>query len=168
MLWLRLRYIYFMKKLQYFIQIHAQKEKVWRTLWADQTFREWASVIDEGTYMTGEMKEGIEVQFISSVNGYGVTSLIESLIPNEYVLLRHQADTKESGGQVREDEWTGGQESYSLRENGGMTTLTVEQDVPPELVDIFEERIPKALEKVKSLAENKGYKSPRVKDSESK
>lgn len=105
--------------------------------------------------MTGEMKEGNEVQFISSINGYGVTSSIERLIPNKYVLLRHQADTKESGEQIREDEWTGGQESFSLRKNGGMTTLTVEQDVPPELVDIFEERIPKSLEKVKSLAEKK-------------
>lgn len=144
-----------MKKLQFSIEINAPKEKVWKTLWTDQSFREWANVIDEGTYKIGEMVEGNEVQFISSVNGYGVTSLIERLNPNEYVLFRHQADTKESGGQVREVEWTGGQESYSLRENGGITTLTIDQDVPPEQEETFEERIPKALEKVKFLAEIK-------------
>lgn len=105
--------------------------------------------------MIGEMAEGNEVQFLSSVNGYGVTSIIERLIPNEYVLFRHQADTKESGGQVRDDEWTGGLESYSLKEKGGNTILILEQDVPPEQVETFEERSPKALEKVKFLAEKK-------------
>lgn len=103
--------------------------------------------------MTGEMKEGNEVQFISSVNGFGVSSLIERLIPNEYVLFRHQADTKESGAQVRDYEWTGGIESYSLKEKGRNTILKLEQDVPSELVETFEERSPKALAKVKFLAE---------------
>ena len=53
------------------------------------------------------MKVGNEIQFISSVNGYGVTSLIEKLNPNEFILFRHGADTKENGRQEREKEWTG-------------------------------------------------------------
>lgn len=77
-----------MKRMQFSIEIKAAKEKVWSTLWDDQTFREWASIIDEGTYMVGEMKEGNDVQFISSVSGYGVTSFIEKLISNEFVQFR--------------------------------------------------------------------------------
>lgn len=142
-----------MQKLQFSIEIQSPKETVWSVLWEDKTFRDWANMIDEGTYMTGDMQEGANVQFISSVNGYGVTSRIEKLVPNEFVLFRHMADTKESGEQEREKEWTGGQESYSLQEDGSGTTLVVELTVPPEQIETFTERIPKALQRIKELAE---------------
>ena len=140
--------------MKFSIEIKASKETVWNTLWEDKTFRDWANIIDEGTYMVGDMKQGAEVQFISSVNGYGVTSLIEKLTPNEFVLFRHMADTKESGGQEREKEWTGGVERHSLKERDGTTTLTVELDAPLEQVETFEERLPKALKRIKELAES--------------
>jgi dihydrofolate reductase/uncharacterized protein YndB with AHSA1/START domain len=142
-----------MKEIQFSIEINASKENVWATLWEDTTFRDWANAIDEGTYMKGEMKEGNEIQFISSVNGYGVTSLIEKLNPNTFVLFRHEADTKENGQQEREKEWMGGTESYSLTENNGATTLIAKMDIPLELEEIFNIRFPKALERIKILAE---------------
>ena len=142
-----------MKNMELSIEIHASKDKVWATLWDDATFRDWASLIDEGTYMKGIMTEGNEIQFLSSLNGYGVTSLIAKLSPNEYVLFRHNADTKESGQQEREKEWTGGTESYSLTEKNGVTTLLLKTDVPQELEEIFKVRIPRAQERIKILAE---------------
>ena len=142
-----------MKELQFSTQISAPKERVWATLWEDATFRDWASIIDEGTYLQGEMKEGNEIQFISSVNGYGVTSLIEKLIQNEYVLIKHSADTQDSGMQEREREWTGGTESYLLTEKNGVTTLLVTTDVPDELVEMFNIRLPRAIERIKTLSE---------------
>lgn len=142
-----------MHKLKFSIKINAFRERVWNTLWQDKTFREWSGIIDEGTYMTGEMKEGGEVQFISSINGYGVTSLVEKLIYNEFVLFRHTADTQDSGKNEREKDWTGGTESYSLAESSGVTTLTVEFDVPTEMEEIFMDRMPQALERIKVLAE---------------
>ena len=142
-----------MKNMELSIEIHASKDKVWATLWDDATFRDWASLIDEGTYMKGIMTEGNEIQFLSSLNGYGVTSLIAKLSPNEYVLFRHNADTKESGQQEREKEWTGGTESYSLSEKNGVTTLIVKIDVPQEQEETFRVRLPEALECIKTLAE---------------
>ena len=134
-----------MEKMQFTIEIQAPRKKVWSALWDDKTFRDWGSVIDEGQYMVGDMKEGNEVQFISSVSGYGVTSLIEKLIPNEFVSFRQMADTKDSGKQDREKEWTGSTESYSLAENDNSTTLTINIDVPPEQEETFKIRMPKAL-----------------------
>lgn len=141
-----------MKKLQFTIEINTDKEKVWNTLWQDKTFKEWAGIIDPGTYLLGELKEGNEVQFISA-EGYGVTSFVEKLIPNEYLLLKHLADTKESGKEEREKEWSGGEESYRLLNNGITTTLTVEFNVPLELEEYFKINYPKALEKIKELTE---------------
>src|SRR5690606_10753408 len=112
-------------------------------------------LIDPGTYLVGELKEGNEVQFISAENGYGVTSLVEKLVPNEFLLLRHQADTQGSGEQEREKEWTGGKESYTLVEKDGVTTLTTDFDVPPELEEYFKVNYPKALQRIKELATSK-------------
>lgn len=142
-----------MKEMEFTIEIVATKEKVWGTLWDDVTFRDWSSNIDEGTYMTGVMEEGNEIQFLSSVNGYGVTSLIEKLDPDEFILFRHAGDTKESGQQVREKEWTGGKESYTLAEKAGVTTLTVRIDIPLEMEEMFNNRILKALKRIKELSE---------------
>jgi uncharacterized protein YndB with AHSA1/START domain len=142
-----------MKELQFKVEINAPKEKVWTTLWEDITFRDWASIIDEGTYMEGVMEEGNEVQFISSVNGYGVTSLIKKLKPNEYILFWHGADTMDNGQQEREKEWTGGTESYSLTEENGVTSLIIISDVPQEQEETFNNRFPKALDRLKTLVE---------------
>ncbi len=144
-----------MKELIFSIEINATKERVWSTLWDDKTFRDWANNIDEGTYMKGEIKEGNEVEFISSVNGYGVSSLVEKMIPNEYVFFKHYADTQESGQKEREKEWSGLTESYSLTEMNGITTLVAKTDVPEDLVEMFTISIPKALARIKTLAENK-------------
>ena len=141
-----------MKEMQFTLEIHASRERVWDTLWQDETFREWAGIIDPGTHMIGDLIEGNEVQYISG-NGYGVTSLVEKLMPGEFLLLRHSADTQENGAQERKNEWTGGKESYSLSEKAGTTTLTAAFDVPPEMEEYFKTSYPRALKQVKVLAE---------------
>lgn len=103
--------------------------------------------------MQGDMKEGNELQFISSASGYGVTSLIEKLHPDEFILFRHRADTEKNGQREREKEWTGGRESYSLVEKNGVTVLTVRMDIPQEQLETFNIRFPQALQRIKSLAE---------------
>lgn len=142
-----------MNKIEKSIFIDATKEKVWETLWSSSTYGDWTSAIDEGVYMKGSLEEGKEIQFISSVNGYGVTSLVAELIPNEYVLFKHKSDTKDSGLEKRKDEWTGGSESYLLIEKNGVTQLIVKMDVPIEMEELFNKQLPKALEQVKKLSE---------------
>ncbi len=142
-----------MQELKFSIEINTAKERVWKTLWEDRSFRDWSNFIDEGTYMKGVMEQGNEVEFISAINGYGVTSLIEKLNTNEFVSFKHGADTKESGQQEREKEWTGGTESYSLTEKNGVTTLIVRTEVPLEQEETFNICFPRALERIKILAE---------------
>ncbi|MBM3210464.1 SRPBCC domain-containing protein [Candidatus Saccharibacteria bacterium] len=142
-----------MKEMQFKIKINATREKVWGTLWRDKTLREWAGLVDPGTYMAGELNEGNTVQFISG-EGYGVTSLVAKLVPNEYILFKHQADTQDKGLYSREDQWTGGKESYSLTHKDGITTLVMTFDVPTELEQVMSSSYPKALQRVKELSEN--------------
>ncbi len=143
------------------IEINASKEKVWKVLWDDQTLRDWAGIIDEGTYMTGNLQEGNEVNFIGNSEGgvsYGVTSRVEKLIPNKYILLTRIADIKiDKDGKIekRDKQWAGGTESYELEESNDKVTLSVTQDVPAELVEYFETKYPQVLQRVKVLAETK-------------
>lgn len=142
-----------MKELEFSIRIHAARERVWTALWADETFRDWAGIIDEGTYMKGSLAQGSMVEFISAVNGFGVTSLVEQLRPAEYIRFRHRADSMDMGQTKRAPDWAGGRESYALSEEGGMTTLTLRVDVPVEHEDTFRQRMPVALARIKVLAE---------------
>lgn len=142
-----------MKSIRFTINIHAAKEKVWATLWQDATFQDWAHFIDEGLYIKGVLREGDEIQFMSAVNGYGVTSLVEQYRANEFVRFRHKADTKNNGADIRENEWTGGSESYSLQSINGITELIVETDIPYEQEELFKINFPKALARLKTLAE---------------
>lgn len=142
-----------MRNHEFLIEINAPKEVVWGVLWNDETFRNWAGIIDEGTYMKGELEEGNEVQFISAPSGYGVISYIQKLIPNEHIVFRQMADTQNDGEQERAREWTGGEESYSLSEKNGITTLSTTTDIPENLTEIMSDRIPKALQRIKELAE---------------
>lgn len=144
-----------MNELQFSIEINAPTARVWDTLWQDETFRDWASIIDPETYMVGDLQEGNELQFISAASGYGVTSRVEKLVVGKFLRLRHRADTQDDGKRAREDEWTGGEESYSLAEKDDTTTLTVAFDVPPEMEEMFRVNYPKALARVKVLAERK-------------
>lgn len=141
-----------MRRMQFLVEINAPKEKVWSTLWQDKTFREWAGIIDPGTHMVGDLKENYEVQFISA-NGYGVTSLVQKLTPDEFLQLRHLSDTQDEGKKERAQEWTGGTESYSLSEQNDTTTLTAAFGVPEDMEEYFKVNYPKALQRVKMLAE---------------
>lgn len=141
-----------MKEMCFTIKINAPKEKVWQVLWEGKTLRNWAGLVDPGTYMTGQLVEGSTVQF-NSAEGYGVTSLVAKVIPDEFVLFKHRADTQDDGENGRDDQWSGGQESYRLTEDERATTLEMKFDVPPELEQIMSISYPKALERVKELSE---------------
>lgn len=122
-------------------------------MWNDKTFRDWANNIDEGMSLVGKLEQGTEVQFVSGQPGFGVTSLIEKLTPNEFISFRHLADTIGDGKQLREKEWTGGTENYALTEKNGITMLTAVMDTPLEQMENFTERLPKALNRIKELSE---------------
>jgi len=49
--------------MEFSINIEAPKEKVWNTLWNDQTYREWTSAFAEGSRAETDWKKGSRVLF---------------------------------------------------------------------------------------------------------
>ncbi|MBA2423398.1 MAG: SRPBCC domain-containing protein, partial [Chitinophagales bacterium] len=54
-----------MQKLNFSTSINASKEKVWKTLWDDSSYRKWTGAFQEGSYAeTDNWKEGSKVLFL--------------------------------------------------------------------------------------------------------
>ncbi|HLG03142.1 MAG TPA: SRPBCC domain-containing protein [Bacteroidia bacterium] len=145
-----------MKKKQFSVTIKAPREKVWEVLWNDQSYREWTSPFAEGSYAVSDWKEGNRIQFLSP-SGEGMFSMIAKKIPNEFMSFKHlgvMKEGKEQPADAQTENWSGSMENYSLKNTNGSTELSVEIDVIEEFEKFFDEAFPKALAKVKELAEN--------------
>jgi len=145
-----------MEKLKFSIEIKAPKEKVWKVLWDDDTYRKWTSVFSEGSYAVTDWKEGSKVLFLGG-EGNGMYSVIAQAKPNEFMSFKHLGVIKNGVEQPLDEEskkWSGALENYSLEEKNGLTEMKVEMDIAEEHKSYFNEAFPKALQKVKELSEN--------------
>lgn len=145
-----------MEKINFSIEINAPKEKVWSTLWTDETYRKWTSAFSPTSYAVSDWKEGSKILFLDG-EGNGMLSKIETLRPNEFMSFKHLGEMKNGLEDMESDKvksWSGGLENYTLKEYDGKTELLVELDMQEEYKDMFSQMFPKALEQVKVLSEN--------------
>lgn len=147
-----------LQKLKFSQKISAPKEKVWKVLLEDKTYREWTSVFSEGSHYKGNWNEGSRIFFLSP-EGEGMASRIKKHIPNEIITIEHLGMVN-NGVEDYESEtgkqWKGAEETYMISEENGKSLLRVETDTTSEHADFFTKTWPKALEKVKELAEEQG------------
>ena len=83
-------------------------------------------------------------------------SVIDTSRKNEYMSFTHLGVVKNFEEQPVDDEtksWSGAKESYRLTDKNGKTKLDVELDITEEHADYFNNTFPKAIAKVKELAE---------------
>lgn len=147
-----------MEKMNFNISINAPREKVWDTLWQDARYREWTAAFAPGSHaITDHWKQGSKVLFLEA-RGNGMVSMVSENRPNTYMSFRHLGEVKngiEDTTSEQAKQWNGATENYTLSEITGGTNLTVEMEgnIPGEFKDYFLNTWPKALEKVKELAE---------------
>ncbi|SDF50911.1 SRPBCC domain-containing protein [Chitinophaga filiformis] len=144
-----------MEKHEFKITINGPREKVWKVLWDDASYRKWTSVFAPGSCAKTDWKKGSEIQFLDEKND-GMISRVEENIPNEFMSIEHLGYVK-NGVEDRESEevkkWAGAHENYTLKSANGQTVLVVDMDIVDEYKDYFTNTWPKALEKVKELSE---------------
>lgn len=141
-----------MAHLQFAIDINAPREQVWTTLWSDTSYRDWTSAFSEGSYAVSDWNEGSRVQFLDP-SGSGMSAIIDKKVPNEIMSFKHLAEIKD-GQEQPPAAWSGALETYRLAAHGDATRLTVDLDTTDEYRDTMERMFPRALERLKSLAEN--------------
>jgi hypothetical protein len=146
-----------MNRVTFSITINATKEKIWKVMLDDSTYREWSSAFQEGSYAVTDWKEGSKALFLTP-EGSGMVSRIVGHRPNEFLSIKHLGTVKngvEDTDSEKSKEWTNALENYTLREQDGKSTLTVEMDVTEEYRSYFEETWPKALGKLKEISERR-------------
>ena len=145
--------------MEFNINIEAPKEKVWNTLWNDQTYREWTSAFAEGSCAETDWEKGSRVLFTDGKGSGMVSTIVENKL-NEFMSIKHLGTIKNGVEDLDSEEnkqWAGALENYTLLESGGKTVLHVELsglDIPKEFEDYFLQTWPKALDKLKALSEN--------------
>jgi uncharacterized protein YndB with AHSA1/START domain len=148
-----------MEKLRLTTAIKATQEKTWKTMLDDATYRQWTEPFTAGSHYIGDWTEGSEILFLGpGKHGEmsGMVARIKENRPFEYVAIEHlglvdggRRDTTSEAVKA----WAGALETYTLRDTGDGTELVVEVDVNAEYRAMFEETWPKALAKLKALAE---------------
>ena len=144
-----------MERKSFSISINASREKIWDVLWSDGSYRKWTSVFAEGSRAETDWKKGSKVLFLDG-KGEGMVSKIVENIPNEYLSIEHLGEIKngiEDTTSEKVKQWAGAMENYTLKEIKGKTELNVDMDIAEEYKDYFLTTWPKALEKIKELAE---------------
>jgi hypothetical protein len=144
-----------MIKQQFKTTINAPREKVWDILWDDATYRQWTSAFSEGSRAETDWKKGSKVLFLDGT-GQGMAATIADNKPNEFMSIKHLGMVKDGVEDYDSPEvkaWAGALENYTLKTVNGKTELIIDMDITEEYAEMFAQMWPKALDKVKELAE---------------
>ncbi len=146
-----------LKKVNFSTIINASKEKVWNALWDNENYKKWTAAFSEGSSAVTDWNEGSKILFLDG-KGSGMYSIIHKKIPGEIMSFKHIGEVKDGIEQPlneKTEAWSGGLETYTLKETEGKTEVNVELDVPGDFMDYFTTTFPVALENLKNLAEGK-------------
>ena len=139
-------------KLEFSININAEKTTIWKALWDEKHYRDWAGVFYEGSYyITDHWKEGSKIMFLGPDNN-GIYSIIETHSPNNIIQFKHIGKVIEGKEQPIDSEtenWSGATETYSLIEGIDSITVFIQIDVLDEHLEFMSAKFPLALEIVK-------------------
>lgn len=142
------------------IEINASREKVWEVLFAETTYPIWTSAFSPDSRAETDWQKGSKALFIDASNRGMVSRIVEN-IPNEFLSIEHLG-MYDNGVEDYESEqvkmWAGAKENYTLTALNDKTNLHIymemdESEANKEMIAMFAGMWPKALAKVKELAE---------------
>lgn len=139
-----------MKFLEFEIQINATPEKVWETLFTQDSYKKWASAMNEGTYFEGNWEVGSIMKFLDPQNN-GMYNLVTENIRFKVLGMKHLGWILK--GELSPQNWEDSTLNYILEpsENGTLLKGTVKS--LDEFVEFFNSKYPQNFEHIKRLAE---------------
>jgi uncharacterized protein YndB with AHSA1/START domain len=147
-----------MKKLQFKIDIAANRQKVWDTMLKPETYKEWVQASWPGSYYEGNWKQGENLKFLSPGHGGTLATIVE-LRAHEFILAEHVAVIDSKGAEDRNSEeakgWIGTTEAYTFSEKSGKTEVRIDVNTNPSWEKMFTDGWPNALGKLKEMCEKK-------------
>lgn len=149
-----------MKTLRFTATIDAPRQTVCDTMLQDATYRVWTSVFNpQGSWFEGDWNEGSTIRFVGpGQNGQigGMVSRIRENRPGEYVSIEHVGIVQNGKEDTTSDavkQWAPAFENYTFVDTDGGTEVVVDIDIDQGHAKMFEDMWPRALRKLKELAE---------------
>ena len=126
----------------------------------DKPYREWTAAFNPGSYYKGDWSKGSKILFLGpdpkTGEEGGMVSRIAENKPYEFISIEHLGiviNGVEDSTSEEARKWAPAFENYTFKEKGGATEVLVEMDIEDENKKMFEEMWPKALQKLKEIAE---------------
>lgn len=148
-----------MEKLRFSTRISAPVHRVWSSMLDDAPYREWTSEFSAGSYYEGGWEAGRGIRFLGpSDDGTlnGIFGRVVEVRPDEYVCVEYDGQVVSGVEDTTSAEaraFAGARESYAFSESGGVTTVDVELDIDDSMADMLADAWPKALARLKEIAE---------------
>ena len=147
-----------MKTLQFSETIDATPEEVWHAMLDPEPYQTWTEPFGEGGYYEGGWTTGDRILFLGPGGTEGMVSEIAESRPHEFVSIRHLGVVKDGVEDTESEEarkWAPAYENYTFTPKDGGTLLEVSTDTVAEYADFMGNAWPKALAKLKEVAEKK-------------
>ena len=148
-----------MQKLKFSIIINSPIEKVWNTMLEDKTYRIWTETFAKDSHYVGSWNKGSKILFLGpneqGIMG-GMVSRIKENRKHEYISIEHLGVVDNGKEDTTSDAvklWAGSLENYTFKNLNGKTELLVDMDINDDYKDMFNDMWPKALKKLKEIAE---------------
>ena len=141
-----------MKFLEFEIQINATPEKVWETLFTQDSYKKWASAMNEGTYFEGNWEVGSIMKFLDPQNN-GMYNLVTENIRFKVLGMKHLGWILK--GELSPQNWEDSTLNYILEPSENGTLLKGTVNSLDEFVEFFNSKYPQNFEHIKRL--NKSF-----------
>ena len=139
-----------MKFLEFEKQINATPEKVWETLFTQDSYKKWASAMNEGTYFEGNWEVGSIMKFLDPQNN-GMYNLVTENIRFKVLGMKHLGWILK--GELSPQNWEDSTLNYILEPSENGTLLKGTVNSLDEFVEFFNSKYPQNFEHIKRLAE---------------
>lgn len=152
-----------MKKLVFKKDIKASAQNVYEIMLGihnKSTYEFWTTIFNPTSSYEGNWDVGSKMRFVGIDENGKKAGMVSEVLENEiakHVSVRHYGfldgeNEITSGEQV--EKWAGGLEEYTYSEKNGTTTVVVELDTIDDFLSYFDEKYPKALDRLKELCES--------------
>ena len=144
-----------LKTLNFEIDIHAPRARVWDAMLGPETYKAWTAAFCEGSYYEGSWDQGAKIRFLGP-SGDGMVAEIAENQPRQFVSIRHLG-TIEQGVEDTTSEkvraWTPAYENYRFTDLPDGCRVTVTLDTVADYEQFMRDTFPTALALLKQLCE---------------
>lgn len=149
-----------MKTLHFSITINAPRKNVWHTMLDDAPYRDWTSAFSPGSFYRGDWSEGSKILFLgpdpeTGAEGGMVSRIAENRL-YEFISVEHLGVVQDGVEDTTSElarAWAPAYENYTFLERDGVTEVQVDIDVTDDHASMFDQMWPRALSRLKELAE---------------